>query len=106
MTPTFGIPGGWGTLYISFNAFVFLVVVLYAMAWPSIKYKRLALLVATLRLPKHRLEDFSILQTQNGAMQIFDQPINVDLIVSLCKIFFWQALVFAIAIAGGSTQFG
>ena len=73
------------------------------MAWPSIKYKRLALLVATLRLPKHRLEDFSILQTQNAAMQIFDIPINVDLILLIGKLFFYQGLVFAFAIAGGSS---
>jgi len=95
--------GGFNTFYVSSFAFVLLGLVLYAMAWPSIKYKRLALLVATLRLPKHRLEDFAILQTQNAAMQIFDIPITVDLILLIGKLFFYQSLVFAFAIAGGSS---
>ena len=68
---------------------------------PSIKYKRLTLLVATLRLPKQYLEDFIIMQKQNAAMQIFDVPITVDLIVWIIQFFFIQAIVLGLAVAGG-----
>ena len=78
-----------------------MAVVMVPFVIPSIKYKRLTLLVATLRLPKQYLEDFIIMQKQNAAMQIFDVPITVDLIVWIIQFFFIQAIVLGLAVAGG-----
>lgn len=78
-----------------------LLIVVGAMALVSVKYTRLRLLVATLRLPKHRLDDFEILQKQfeilqkqNAALTIFDFPITTKTVISILRLLFVQTALY------------
>ena len=85
-------------LVVSFT--IFLLGVISAMAMVSARYKRLYLLVATLRLPKHQLEDFAMIQKYNAAVTIFDVPITVKTVVTLLRLLFIQTVLVALASAG------
>ena len=78
---------------------VILLVVVCAAAMISVRYNRLRLLVATLQLPAfmYPLEDFSILQNKNAAMQIFDMPITVSTAKTIFQLLFIQTVLMALA---------
>ena len=92
-----------GTMFYLIFGPIMLLVFMAIMAIPSIKYKRLALLVATLRLPKHHLDDFIILQKQNAAVTIYDIPINVEMLIMVVRFAMLQVFVVGISLAGGSS---
>ena len=71
-----------------------------AIAMVSIRYKRLNLLVATLRLPKHELQDFEIIQKQNAAVTIFDIPITANTVITILRLLFVQTVLVALTTAG------
>ena len=77
-----------------------LLIVVGAMALVSIRYTRLRLLVATLRLPKHQLDDFEILQQQNAALTIFDYPITTKTVISILRLLFVQTALAALSMTG------
>jgi hypothetical protein len=79
---------------------ILLLVVTSAMAMVSARYKRLYLLVATLRLPKHQLEDFAMIQKSNAAVTIFNVPITVKTVATLLRLLFIQTVLVALASAG------
>jgi hypothetical protein len=87
-------------LQLVVTATIFLLVGTSAMAMVSARYKRLYLLVATLRLPKHQLEDFAMIQKYNAAVTIFDVPITVKTVVTLLRLLFIQTVLVALASAG------
>jgi hypothetical protein len=66
----------------------------------SFRYKRLNLLVATLRLPTHQLDDFEILQKQNAAFTVYDVPITSNTVRSILYLLFIQTFVGALTVAG------
>ena len=76
-----------------------LLIFTIAIAMVSARYKRLYLLVATLRLPKHQLEDFETIQKTNAAVTIFDVPITVNTVIILLRLLFIQAVLVAFASA-------
>ena len=69
-------------------------------AMVSFRYKRLNLLVATLRLPTHQLDDFEILQKQNAAFTVYDIPITSNTVMSILYLLFIQTFVAALTVAG------
>ena len=71
-----------------------------AIAVVSNRYKRLNLLVATLRLPKHELQDFEIIQNQNAAVTIFDVPITANTVATILRLLFVQTALVALTTAG------
>jgi hypothetical protein len=79
---------------------IVLLIITSAIAMVSVRYKRLHLLVATLRLPKHRLEDFEIIQKCNAAVTIFDVPITAKTVIALLRLLFIQTVLVALASAG------
>jgi len=76
---------------------VFLVVITLAIAMVSIRYKRLHVLVATLRVPRHRLDDFTVLQEYAAAVTIFDAPVNTETVVAAYRLVFVQILLVALS---------
>ena len=76
---------------------VFLVVTTLAIAMVSIRYKRLHVLVATLRVPRHRLDDFTVLQEYAAAVTIFDAPVNTETVVAAYRLVFVQILLVALS---------
>jgi hypothetical protein len=80
-----------------------LLILVSAIAMISIRYRRLHLLIATIRLPKHRLEDFQIIQSQNAAMQIFDFPVTAKTVISLLQLLFVQTVLFTAAYASAGS---
>ena len=88
------------SLQVVFTFTIFLLVGTSAMAMVSARYKRLYLLVATLRLPKHQLEDFEMIQKINAAVTIFNVPITVKTVVTLLRLLFIQTVLVALASAG------
>ena len=77
-----------------------LLVVTGAIAMVSVRYKRLHLLVATLRLPKHEIQDFEVLQRQNAAFTIFDIPITANTVTTILRLLFVQVVLVALSSAG------
>ena len=77
-----------------------LLVVTGAIAMVSVRYKRLHLLVATLRLPKHEIQDFEVLQRQNAALTIFDIPITANTVTAILRLLFVQVVLVALSSAG------
>ena len=71
-----------------------------AMAQIFTKYKRLQLLIATLGLPKHRLDDFQILQQQNACLTIYDYPMTTNVTINILIYLFVQSVVLAISMMG------
>ena len=69
------------------------------MALVSSKYKRLRVLVATLRLPEHRLEDFSILQDHNACVTVLDMPITAATAAAVFQLAFVQVVLLALSAA-------
>ena len=78
------------TLFITFSL----------MAMISVRYKRLNLLVATLRLPTHQLDDFEILQKQNAALTICGIPITTNTVRSILYLLFIQTALVGLTVAG------
>ena len=78
---------------------VLLFVITGAMAMVSVRYRRLHLLVATLRLPKHFLEDFQIIQKYNAALTLFDVPITVNTVATILHLLFIQTVLVALSTA-------
>ena len=68
-----------------------------AIAMVSIRYKRLHVLVATLRVPRHRLDDFTVLQEYAAAVTIFDIPVNTKTVVAAYRLVFVQILLVALS---------
>ena len=86
---------------VSLIAFTTMLLVLVgAMSMISIRYQRLHLLIATLGLPQHHMDDFNILQQHNAALTIFDQPITVNTTVSILRLLFVQSVVAILAMLG------
>ena len=83
-----------------FLATIVLLIATSAIAMVSVRYKRLHLLVATLRLPKHRLDDFEMIQKTNAAVTIFDVPITAKTVITLLRLLFIQTVLVALASAG------
>ena len=86
-------------------SFLFLVTFLFLFgtsmaAMVSFRYKRLNLLVATLCLPTHQLDDFEILQKQNAAFTVYDIPIISNTVMSIMYLLFIQTFVVALTMAG------
>ena len=79
-----------------------LLVLVGAMSMISIRYQRLHLLIATLGLPKHHMDDFNILQQHNAALTIFDQPITFtrNTTVAILRLLFVQSVVAILAMLG------
>ena len=69
------------------------------MAMIYLRYKRLNLLVATLRLPTHQLDDFEILQKQNAAVTICDIPITTNTVTSILYLLFIQTALAGLNVA-------
>ena len=69
-------------------------------AMVSIRYRRLHVLVATLRVPRHRLDDFTVLQEYAACVTIFDQPINTETFVAAYRLVFAQILLVALSTVG------
>ena len=81
---------------------IMLILFTGAMSMVSARYKRLHLLIATLRLPKHQLDDFVILRNQNAALTIFDYPITSSTVYFIVRLFFIQVAFAAISVAGAN----
>ena len=79
---------------------LWLLIITGAMAMVSVRYKRLHLLVATLRLPKHEIQDFEVLQRQNAALTIFDIPITANTVTAILRLLFVQVVLVALSSAG------
>ena len=77
-----------------------LLVSISLMAMIYLRYKRLNLLVATLRLPTHQLDDFEILQKQNAAVTICDIPITTNTVTSILYLLFIQTALVGLTVAG------
>ena len=77
-----------------------LLIITGAIAMVSVRYKRLHLLVATLRLPKHEIQDFEIIQKQNAAVSIFDIPITANTVITILRLLFVQTVLVALTTAG------
>ena len=77
-----------------------LLVGISGMAVISFRYKRLNLLVATLRLPTHQLDDYEILQKYNAAFTVYDIPITSSTGMSIFYLVLIQTALAALAIAG------
>jgi len=92
------ISSGTTTQLIMFTTLLLTSISLMAMI--SFRYKRLNLLVATLRLPTHQLDDFEILQRQNAAFTVYDVPITSNTVRSILYLLFIQTFVGALAVAG------
>ena len=88
---------GTTPMILALVATVLLLVLTMSVAMVSVRYKRLHVLVATLRLPKHRLEDFTVLQEHNAAVTIFDVPINLGTVAKVFQLVFVQALLLALS---------
>ena len=72
----------------------------WTLALVSSRYKRLHLLVATLRLPTHHLDDLTILGEQNAAVTIFDVPITPEMTVHAWRLLLVQGVLIALSTAG------
>ena len=79
---------------------IVLLVTISLMAMIYLRYKRLNLLVATLRLPTHQLDDFEILQKQNAALTICDIPITTNTVRSILYLLFIQTALVGLTVAG------
>jgi len=77
-----------------------LLVTISLMAMISLRYKRLNLLVATLRLSTHQLDDFEILQKQNAALTICGIPITTNTVRSILYLLFIQTALVGLIVAG------
>ena len=82
-----------------FGMTLLLLVHVSFMALVSSKYKRLRVLVATLRLPEHRLEDFSILQDHNACVTVLDMPITAATAAAVFQLAFVQVVLLALSAA-------
>ena len=71
-----------------------------AMSLISVRYQRLHILVATLGLPQHHLDDFNVLQKHNAALTINDIPITVRTTVSILKLLFVQSIIVVLSVVG------
>ena len=91
---------GSGRMQITVVMTLVLLISTGAIAMVSIRYKRLNLLVATLRLPKHELQDFEIIQNQNAALTIFDIPITANTVATILRLLFVQTALVALTTAG------
>ena len=79
------------TLFLAFTA---------SMAMVSSRYKRLHLLVASLTLSKHPVDDLSILLRQNAAITVYDFPITTQSLVGLYQLLFLQVVALSLSMAG------
>ena len=52
-------------------------------------------------MPKHRLEDFAILQQHQAAVTIFDVPINLATVITMVRLVFIQTVLLALAAVNG-----
>ena len=77
-----------------------LLVTISLMAMVYLRYKRLNLLVATLRLSTHQLDDFEILQKQNAALTICGIPITTNTVRSILYLLFIQTALVGLTVAG------
>lgn len=75
----------------------FFLMLISAMSLVYVRYQRLYVLVATLRLPAHRLEDFSVLQKNHAALTIFDVPITTKTALHILQLLFVQAVLLALS---------
>jgi hypothetical protein len=91
---------GSGQIILLIMFTTILLIAISLMAMISFRYKRLNLLVATLRLPTHQLDDFEILQRQNAAFTVYDVPITSNTVRSILYLLFIQTFVGALAVAG------
>ncbi len=66
----------------------------------SSRYRRLQVLIATLRTPDHDLMDLEILQQQVGALTVFDFPITFEVVKAGLQLLLIQVAVLALAVAG------
>ena len=70
------------------------------MSMVSVRYQRLHILIATLGLPQHHLDDFNILQEHNAALTIFDIPIKVTTTIAILKLLLVQSVIAILAMLG------
>ena len=70
------------------------------MSMISVRYQRLHILIATLGLPQHHLDDFNILQEHNAALTIFDIPIKVTTTIAILKLLLVQSVIAILAMLG------
>ena len=75
-------------------------VILFLLAMISVRYKRLRVLVATVRLEdKCRLDDFEILQSDHAAYTLFDVPITMRIVATVVNLVVLQVGLLAFAAA-------
>ena len=75
-------------------------VILFLLAMISVRYKRLRVLVATVRLEdKCRLDDFEILQSDHAAYTLFDVPITTRIVATVVNLVVLQVGLLAFAAA-------
>ena len=91
---------GAGNMQLTVIFTLILLICTGAIAMVSVRYKRLRLLVAILRLPKHELQDFEILQRQHAAVTIFDIPITANTVTTILHLLFVQTALVALTSAG------
>ena len=70
-----------------------------AMAVIEVRYRRLTLLAATLRIPGLELQEFEILQKHNASLTIYDVPVKSTSAIFLVKVLFVQVIAFALTYA-------
>ena len=75
-------------------------VILFLLAMVSVRYKRLRVLVATVRLEdKCRLDDFEILQSDHAAYTLFDVPVTMRIVATVVNLVVLQVGLLAFAAA-------